>query len=57
VDGITQLVFNPEVDPQAHTVAYELRSEFVIKVTGEVAQRPAGTEIRTFLPRYRGAGA
>jgi aspartyl-tRNA synthetase len=44
VEGITQLVFNPEIDRQAHTLAYELRSEYVVRVTGEVAQRPAGTE-------------
>ena len=46
VEGITQLVFNPEIAQQAHTLAYELRSEYVIRITGEVAQRPAGTENR-----------
>ena len=43
-EGITQVVFNPEVSKQAHAVASDFRSEYVIKVTGEVAHRPAGTE-------------
>ena len=43
-DGLTQIVFNPEVSKQAHDVANELRNEYVIRVSGEVARRPAGTE-------------
>jgi aspartyl-tRNA synthetase len=43
-EGITQVVFNPEMAAEAHKTAYELRNEYVIQVTGEVAQRPAGTE-------------
>jgi len=38
------VVFNPELSPQCHDVANEMRSEYVVKVTGEVARRPAGTE-------------
>ncbi len=38
--GITQVVFDPEKDPQAHTIAHKLRSEFVIRVSGLVAARP-----------------
>ena len=45
-EGITQVVFNPEIASEAHKTAYELRNEFVIQVTGEVAQRPSGTENR-----------
>jgi aspartyl-tRNA synthetase len=44
VRGITQLVFNPEINQQAHALAYELRTEYVVRVTGEVSQRPEGTE-------------
>ena len=44
VGGITQLVFNPEIDKQAHALAYELRNEYVLRITGTVALRPAGTE-------------
>ena len=43
-EGITQTVFNPEVSPEAHSVATELRNEYVLKVTGKVALRPRGTE-------------
>ena len=42
--GIVQVVFNPEVAKAACNVADELRSEYVIRVTGEVIQRPAGTQ-------------
>jgi aspartyl-tRNA synthetase len=44
VGGITQLVFNPEIDKKAHALAYELRTEYVIRITGKVDLRPAGTE-------------
>jgi aspartyl-tRNA synthetase len=43
-DGWTQVVFNPELAPEAHGVAGEVRSEYVLEVEGEVAHRPAGTE-------------
>jgi len=42
--GIAQVVFNPQISKQCHAIAEESRSEFVLKVTGEVALRPAGTE-------------
>ncbi|MBI1870238.1 MAG: aspartate--tRNA ligase [Chlamydiae bacterium] len=47
--GITQVVFNPEIHPKAHEVAKDLRSEFVIRVVGEVAHRPSGT-VNSKLP-------
>ena len=43
-EGVTQVVFNPEVSPQCHEIASQLRSEYVVRVGGEVALRPAGTE-------------
>lgn len=43
-EGITQTVFNPELSPKAHSVAAELRNEYVLRVKGKVAVRPAGTE-------------
>ena len=43
-DGLTQVVFNPEVAPDAHSVAESFRGEWVIQVTGEVQARPEGTE-------------
>jgi len=42
--GIVQIVFNPEVSKFSHEIASQLRSEFVVQVTGKVCQRPSGTE-------------
>lgn len=41
-DGLTQVVFNPEVNDVAHAKADMLRSEFVIAVRGIVILRPEG---------------
>lgn len=41
--GIMQLVFNPEISPQAHEQAHSLRSEFVICVQGTVIERSKET--------------
>ncbi len=43
-EGIVQVVFNPAISPAALKIAEQLRSEYVITLTGEVAKRPAGTE-------------
>jgi aspartyl-tRNA synthetase len=40
--GIVQVVFKPEVNPEAHRQADALRSEFVIAVRGKVDHREAG---------------
>ncbi|MCE5312817.1 MAG: aspartate--tRNA ligase [Nitrospiraceae bacterium] len=42
--GLVQVVFNPDVSAAAHAAAHELRSEFVITVSGEVRRRPEGTD-------------
>ena len=42
-EGLTQVVFNPD-QAEIYKTAETLRSEFVIKVTGPVRQRPGGTE-------------
>ncbi|MBI5213716.1 MAG: aspartate--tRNA ligase [Nitrospirae bacterium] len=42
--GISQIVFSPEVSRETHERAHDLRSEFVISVSGEVRKRPDGTE-------------
>ena len=42
--GIVQLVFNPEISLGAHQVAEQVRSEWVIQVTGLVRHRPEGSE-------------
>ena len=43
-EGIVQTVFNPEISATALKIAEELRSEYVVRLTGEVALRPSGTE-------------
>jgi aspartyl-tRNA synthetase len=43
-EGITQVVFRPEEHAEASKKSHELRSEDVIRVTGKVAPRLAGTE-------------
>ena len=45
-DGITQVVFNPEIAPDAHRTAEAFRNEWVVQVKGEVSLRPQGTENR-----------
>ena len=40
--GLTQVVFNPELNPDVHAKAHGLRSEFVIGVKGKVEPRPEG---------------
>jgi len=40
--GVTQIVFNPQHDPDAHQKADQLRSEYVIAVEGGVEARPDG---------------
>lgn len=40
--GLTQVVFDPQINPEAHKMADQLRSEFCIAVRGEVRKRPAG---------------
>ncbi|MBW2038843.1 MAG: aspartate--tRNA ligase [Deltaproteobacteria bacterium] len=41
--GVVQVVFNPDINPQTHTKAHSVRSEYVIAVQGKVALRPQGT--------------
>jgi aspartyl-tRNA synthetase len=43
-EGIVQAVFNPAISPEALIIAEQLRNEYVLTLTGEVALRPAGTE-------------
>jgi len=39
-NGITQVVFNPEINPEVHAKAHRLRSEWVLAVQGKVEPRP-----------------
>ena len=42
--GVAQVVFNPAVSPKAYEIADQLRSEWVIQVSGTVLRRPAGSD-------------
>jgi len=42
--GITQVVFEPTIDKNAHEHAGVLRNEFVISIEGTVRKRPADTQ-------------
>ena len=42
--GITQVVFEPTYNSEAHDQAKKLRSEFVVSIEGKVRKRPEGTE-------------
>ena len=42
--GITQVVFNPELEASVHEKAGDLRSEYVLAVKGTLRKRPEGTE-------------
>src|SRR5437870_8588739 len=41
--GRTQVVFNPQISKEVHTLAGELRSEYVVSISGKVERRPEGT--------------
>jgi len=41
-EGITQVVFNPDLNKEVHEKAHAIRSEFVIGITGKVEKRPEG---------------
>ena len=41
-EGLTQVVFNPTVDPDVHEKAHVIRNEFVLAVRGKVDPRPDG---------------
>ncbi len=59
--GLTQIVFNPEVNPEVHNKAHQLRSEWVIAIRGKVEARLDGMankkldtgEIEVFIDELR----
>src|SRR3989339_369685 len=42
--GITQIVFEPSLSEEAHNLAKDLRSEYVISIEGSVRKRPPETD-------------
>ncbi len=59
--GLTQIVFNPEVNPEVHAKAHKLRSEWVVAIRGKVKARLEGMankklatgEIEVFIDELR----
>ncbi len=47
--GKTQVVFNPQTGADVHALAGELRSEYVVSVTGTV-RTPAGGDGQRLIP-------
>ena len=43
-EGVVQVAFNPETAKECHQVAGKMRGEYVVRISGEVALRPPGTE-------------
>lgn len=41
-EGLTQIVFSPDVNPDAHARAHIIRSEYVLAIRGTVRRRPDG---------------
>ncbi len=42
--GVTQIICDPERSAEAHRIASEVRSEYVVQISGTVVPRLAGTE-------------
>jgi aspartyl-tRNA synthetase len=42
--GVVQVVFSPEVDTSIHNMAHKIRNEYVLRIQGDVRERPEGTE-------------
>ncbi len=40
--GIVQIVANPDIDPESHRAAHEVRNEYVLQIEGKVRLRPEG---------------
>ncbi|MFH0725427.1 MAG: aspartate--tRNA ligase [Pseudomonadota bacterium] len=43
-EGLTQVVFNPDRNPEIHKKAHVIRSEYVLGVSGTVTARPEGMQ-------------
>lgn len=50
--GITQVVFEPSYNSEAHEQAKKLRNEFVVSIEGVVRKRPVGTENASLQTGY-----
>lgn len=41
--GVVQVAFDPKDNEKAHSIASDVRNEFVVRVTGKLRRRPEGT--------------
>jgi len=41
--GVTQVALNPQIDQAAHELAHAIRTEYVLRIRGNVSCRPEGT--------------
>ncbi len=48
-EGLTQVVFSPEIAPSAHEQAHIIRSEYVLAIKGKVRPRPEGMINKTMV--------
>ncbi|MUM77410.1 aspartate--tRNA ligase [Pseudodesulfovibrio sp. F-1] len=48
-EGLTQVVFNPEGNPDVHERAHAIRAEYVVAVKGVVRMRPEGMANRNLV--------
>src|ERR1044072_3454112 len=55
--GLTQVVFDSTVAPEAHAIASQARSEFVSQVRGRVGKRPEEPTTPELLPGAFGVRA
>ena len=53
--GVVQTVSNPEVEQEVHATAEQVRSEWVLRIVGEVRMRPEGMQ-NPSLADGRGGG-
>ncbi len=51
--GITQVVIDPEINPDPHAIAHQIRSEFVLSVCGQVRERMEGDLISRSDLKYQ----
>ena len=43
-EGLLQVVFDPRITKEGHKLASQMRPEYVVRIVGELARRPPGTE-------------
>ena len=55
-EGLTQVVFNPEIHADGHAKAHTIRNEFVIGVRARWSRGPRNDQFQPGYRRHRGFG-